>query len=494
MTQQTVFSFPGIPAVESATMTIRNGVQPGVCIVKTPPQRLFQPEVGDVRFSCGARSVVFRNCMVESASLEVQSRQMWSLRILDRRWKWRYGSISGRFNIRQQNGQIRDGSERTAQQLATRLLQAMGETRFDVSALPAHLRPAVNWNFSNPAAELQKLCDVAGCVITLGLDDRVRILRKGEGPPLNLYGVERHGSFALRSSLRPDELTLVGGATVFQDSLALEAVGLDTDDCVKPLDQLSYKPSNGWGAGAYESMADVAGGEARNRALESVWKWYRVKNDDEGGLKIQGLDQRLDSYEQILPLQDTLLEQDDAGQPAPAYVTGSFWSRSHAYTNTADTTRYNGAFRIDRSQGIVKFAAPVLKLATTHRFEPASLRLTTTFPVRLQPEAGYLRRTRTLRLPGNRLYTAAEVIERPEMFHAVKATDNGGVQNNAAAFDRAASRVLATVAKRYEAQPAAEIHYAGLVPTPLTGATTQVIYSTGPEGAFTQAVQGQHEV
>jgi len=491
MSQQTLFSYPGITAVESATMTVRNGIQPGVCVVRTPPQRLFQPEAGDIRFSCGATSVVFRNCMVESATLEVQTRQLWHVRILDRRWKWRYGSISGAYNIRQQNGAIRDGSERTPQQLATLLLQSMGETHFEVSALSADLRPAVNWSYQNPAAELQKLCDLSSCVITLGLDDRVRIQRAGEGPPLNVYGVERNGSFALQNNLRPDALTLVGGASVYQDSLALEAVGLDTDDLVKPLDQLSYKPAAGWGAGAYESMADVAASDARQRAIQSVWKWYRIKNRDQGGFLINRIEQRLESYEQILPLHDTLLEPDSNGRPAPAFVSGEFWSRTHTYTNTTGAARYNGRFSLDRQRGIVKFATPVLKLGPAGRFEPAELKLTTTFPLRLTPEGGFQRRTQTLRLPGARLHTKAEVIEQPQLFHAINCTGSGPVQDNAAAFDRAASQQLAAAAQRYSVQPTAEIHYAGLAPTPLTGATTEVTYSTGPDGALTQARQGE---
>jgi len=470
-------------------MTVRTGIQPGVCIVRTPPQRLFEPTTGDVRFTCGATGVVFRNCMVESATLEIDRGQLWSVRILDRRWKWRYGHISGAYNIRQRNGRIRDGSERSLPQLAALLLRAMGESQCDTAALRTDLRPAIAWDYSNPARELRKLCDLSGCVITLGLDNRVRLMRAGDGPPLPVLGVERNAAAGVQSSLRPDALTLAGGPTLYQDALELEAVGLDTCDQVKPIDQLSYKPAAGWGGSAYESMADVAAGGARNRALQTVWKWYRVKNREDGRFAISQIEPVLDSYVQILPLRSTLLEADASGRPAPAYVTGEFWSRSHAYTNTAAGTRYNGRFRIDGDQGIVKFSSPVLKLGASQNFAPAVLKLVTTFPARLTPEGGFHRRIYTQQLPGARLNTRAEVVHHAELFHTVDTTSGSAPLDNAADFDRAARLLLTAAAAKYQPRTAAELHYAGIVPAPLSGATVQVTYSTGPQGAFTHAIQ-----
>ena len=42
----------------------------------------------------------------------------------------------------------------------------------------------------------------------------------------------------------PGALLLVGGPTVFQDDLPLEAVGIDLDGTIRPINELSYAPVN----------------------------------------------------------------------------------------------------------------------------------------------------------------------------------------------------------------------------------------------------------
>ncbi|MCX8092493.1 MAG: hypothetical protein N3I86_16450, partial [Verrucomicrobiae bacterium] len=58
--------------------------------------------------------------------------RVYRVRIQDRRWKWRFGQISGEYNVRRDDNQQNFllGTARNPQQLARLCLDAMGEQNY----------------------------------------------------------------------------------------------------------------------------------------------------------------------------------------------------------------------------------------------------------------------------------------------------------------------------------------------------------------------------
>ncbi len=251
--------FTGIEHIESARMTIGQGVQPSVCTITTVPHSSGVPEFGDLTWSFGPVTFTFKDCFLNRAPLRVdESGQKWTMQILDRRHRWKFGYISGHYNRRDPAGEVIKDSEKTPQELLKLLFEAMGEQNPDVSRVPDNGRPEVLWDYATPALELNSLCDTLNCRVILGLDNRAKVWPIGQGELLP-EEFARNLSVEAAFVQRPDVLKLVTAPIRYQDTWQLEAVGLDTDGEIKPIDDLSYKPANGWGVGSPWSMMHITG-------------------------------------------------------------------------------------------------------------------------------------------------------------------------------------------------------------------------------------------
>ena len=257
---QAVATFPGIAQIFSASMTFSAGVSPSFCLISLPPQQDFEIKPGTLTFTYGGTKIEFPDCIIDSSSLEVgPAGQIWTLRILDRRWKWAYGSTEDsdsfrtRFNIRLANGEILEGAKElqkdtrySPRRIAKILYSAMGEkkpTEDQIKALPdSEPWPELEFVDANPARALADLCDSLGCRVVLKLDNKVWICKVGEGANLPDGGLAMNVGFGLKLNLRPDEIRVVGSPITYQAKFVLEPVGKDADGIIKPIDKLSYKP------------------------------------------------------------------------------------------------------------------------------------------------------------------------------------------------------------------------------------------------------------
>ena len=162
--------FPGLTNyIKTVTMPMIHGIAPGVGSITAVPFAGFANTVGDLVLTYDSTTIRFRDCSIVNPSLKggANSPRMWSLSVLDRRWKWKFGEVSGRYNSLRPDNDLDERTEKTPRELATLLLDAMGEENYDISALPDTARPHVNWYFANPALELQNLCDSLGCRVIL---------------------------------------------------------------------------------------------------------------------------------------------------------------------------------------------------------------------------------------------------------------------------------------------------------------------------------------
>lgn len=272
--------YPGIKQIVSASYSRSHGITPDVCQIEMAPQSLdpsdadytpiepdgflvFQFDAESVGVnSLGNRStkttqILLQGCRPDKAAVRrTANSRTWSIPIYDRRWKWKFGSFSGHWNVKK-NGVIEARKERTARQLADMCLEAMGEQRYDTKPLDQledtkglpyrkRVRPEVHWDRIPPAQALNELVTPLGYRVCLGWDDRVRICKYSEGALLPEEDLMTAGFDAALPEV-PDSITVVGGITYHETLWELEAVGLDLDGEWKPIDHLSYTPSEKYG-------------------------------------------------------------------------------------------------------------------------------------------------------------------------------------------------------------------------------------------------------
>lgn len=508
---QGIASFPGLPDITRASMTFSHGISPSAALVTLPPIGGLRAEPGDLVFSFADVRVRFRQAVIDRASLRVDgSGQRWTLRIFDRRWKWKFGKIEGKYNVRKANGELDPETEKTPQELAKLLLEAMGERGFEVNRLPNNARPFSLWKSANPAQELAKLCDKLTCRPVLGLDDRVTIWPLGEGRNLPANGVEMNAGFGIDAKQRPDSIEVNCGETKVQSKLKLEAVGIETDGSIVAINDLSYMPAGGWEQespfvfGGVTAKYEQGGKqlEARDLALRSVWRMYRIKEQASGGLAIPGSKEEIKSTDQYLPLDGVLNEtergDDGIERDKPAFVEGVFQggdpgaADTDEKLNSSSGTVYQGGFQLDRENGVVQFSEPVFKLSGDGKFSEAELYLTTRYGVVDPKTRTRNRHTVERKLPGKKADTGPMILNHPEIVLKIIVTygKNNGVKQtltNRAKIEKEANHYLDAAAKALEADPATDIQYGGIVPISPDGAIQQVSFSVGGGPATTRA-------
>lgn len=263
--------YPGIQKIVSASYSRSHGITPDVCQIEMAPQPLSSSEEGYTPIEpdgyllfqfdeytngavTGRTQILLQGCRPDKASVRKSATsENWTIPIFDRRWKWKFGSFSGHWNIKK-NGVIEPRKERTARQLADMCLEAMGEQRYDTRALDdlekqprlayrGKVRPEVHWDRIPPAQALNDLVTALGYRVCLGWDDRVRICKYGEGALLPTEDLMTAGFDANLPEI-PDSTTVLGGISMHEAMWELEPVGLDLDGDWRPIDHLSYAPKD----------------------------------------------------------------------------------------------------------------------------------------------------------------------------------------------------------------------------------------------------------
>jgi len=268
-------TYPGIKQIVSAEYTRAHGIEPDVCMIEMAPQSLnssdsdyipieaegyllFQFDEYNNGSLTDRNQILIQDCRADKAEVKrSESSEVWSIPVYDRRWKWKYGSFSGHWNIKK-NGVIETRTERTAYQLAEMCLIDMGDTGYDINSLKQleksqslpyreKVRPEVHWDRIAPAEALDQLVTSLGYRVCLGWDDRVRICKYGEGALLPTEDL-MSGGFEEDLPEIPSSITVVGGISMHESLWDLEAVGLDLDGEWKPIEHLSYRPEgeHGW--------------------------------------------------------------------------------------------------------------------------------------------------------------------------------------------------------------------------------------------------------
>ena len=278
--------FPGINQIVDGSIDFTTGITPSRATLTIAPQANFTAQIGTLQFFDGNVDLTWPNARIDTQSFERNSQGLiWRLQILDRRWMWQSwgggGIVFGGANLCNDDGSLIEATRKTPQEIATACLQAMGETNYDVSQLPNDDLPEILWDGALPASMLQELCEQYGCHVVLSLDNSVKICVVGQGNDLPLDYSVMTNSLSMSIPAMPNRIAAVCAPDLFQCDLMLEAVGIENDGLgtIKPIDQLSYKPSGGWGAvdpQDFGEVLDAKGNKAWRLAKKSVYRYYRV--------------------------------------------------------------------------------------------------------------------------------------------------------------------------------------------------------------------------
>lgn len=497
-------SYPGLTTYLSASMTLTTGADPSLCVIQMLPQVEPLDPVGDLTFAYNTTEFTFRDCVVVDVSSRLTtSGHTVTVTIADRRYSWKFGYITGKYNQRSRDGVAFIGQQKTARELCAILLEKCGEPNVDLQYVPTDVYPTVEWDYSNPAAELNSFLDAQNLVVSLGTDDIVRIWPKTVGNDIIDDETTLSPSYSIIAKSRPKSVTVVGDRIQVQCRFDLQPVGLDVDYSVKGIDSLSYRPNQGFLDPWYH--LDVSDDDARKLALQSVYRWYRIAGvTGFGGLYDIPQIGILNGPENIHLLSykiDQARGDDGVVRALPAEIIGEYFNMRASADNTIGNREpYDGSFSIDPDTRLVKFGQPILRLANS-QWTAAPIKLETSFNVVARdgetmrytlvrnlnaPFSLRQRDTLVVRLPELRLairqqYEDEQDPESNQPNRPIAVLDNRGhVEGNATLQ---ADRIIATITDT----SGLDVEWAGLKPISPDGAIKQVTWRLGAGPTTTRA-------
>jgi len=503
---QAVVSYPNLEGVRGGSIVWTVGIEPSVIQIDVVPRDTVPDQSGDLTLSYGSTVVTLPNCKIDSGSIQRRGQRIIGLRFLDRRWMWRdTGEITGRYNLRDEGQNLITKLEKTPQELAALLFEAMGESSFDVGRLPNDARPQKEWVGANPARELDELCESLGCVVVLGLDNVPRIKLIGQLDSLLPTSKLITPDEGLDSAEIPDSILVIGGITKYQGIWNTEAVGKDTDGSIVPIDQLSYTPSTGWEnespKGFYNVLQEF-GRDAQSLAREWVFRKYRITSALDSILSRSGdvpeTWLRRSERDEALPIHDTKLSLvshitgglQTVEKPEGAVVRGQFWDGSPDFENTASKELYEGSFSIDRETGIISFNDPVYRVTGVNAIEnyQAALTLETTYSLRNTDSEVWRRERFELQVRAEPIGTGPFVVRRDDLvrthrldytFGDAQLIDSVVDADNIDTVRSEMQFVAESTAAQFVDKPTSTLSYSGIVPIDLDGAVRQVSWRWG---------------
>ena len=369
-------TFGTFPAI-SLDGKITRGTTPDTWRIRLCHDAAINAYAGTLRFVSDAGAVTLVNCIPDLSTLRTEHRdgkREYSLLLRDRRALWPGKPISGRHNKRYRDNSIDGNTQLNAQYIAALALGAAGESGLGAS-LPATY-PDIDWDRTPVNKAIDELLSLLPGHVCRDTDDKYSIKTTGQGDGIDTGWPAIIPDYLARVENGPRKIRVKCGKTWYGCRLGLEAVGIDTDGKYKPINLLSYRPANGWEKEWPSLFSGVAAGMDRQRAFESVFRCYRVKENQtfpfsEGNMYLQDLDD-LDLFPDRLVFQPV--------EPPPAYVTGTFYPLGDHPYNTANCPNVACDWVFDKVNRLIKLEYPIFKMGDC--IQAADLQLHTAFHLR----------------------------------------------------------------------------------------------------------------
>lgn len=490
---QLIVTFANVAQPRKLIVPTATGVTPQPWVMWAIPQLTQIDPIGTLFFTDGVISLTLPSCKKRKEEVVYGTKgPMLKITGVDRREFWHGKAIDGRYNIRDAEGEIIQSTEKTPQQLAQLLFEAMGEPFANVSALPNSDRPEVNWECAPAASELEELCSRYACVPGLDISTNTAgIFVESQGSPLpnNLDVRWFHETL---SGVLPNRIEACAGYVQIQSKLQLEPVLEDTNGEFQTADDVDYAPDGGW-AGNVSDLEDPLQPDNPNFSEENrarakqLWKLWRVVGFADGSLdpQIEGL-LPVNDVGELLPLSDRLLARyhaEDGEVGRDAYLVGTA-SLGHdpdtPAANTDEGTRIPVEFTIDGETGIIKTSVPVPKTDDLE-FAAADLWVVCTHMIRHPDLHQYTRYVRFLQPGGvGGVYTARRPDIIPQFVVEYGTGENHtvvqGVTDNADAVNQLLDDEIALHVARLSPQLATVVEYNGVQPISPDGAIGYVLW------------------
>ena len=362
-------------ATVSGGVSLTPGIDPDTfTITVAPPIAEKLDREADLTIDDGVNDpIVFQGCRAAEGSLNYSpTGRSASFIARDRRWKWGYAlPIFGEYNRRDEEGNL-VGTQKSSQELATLLLDQLGETGYDVTGLDAADNPYVQWEYAHTATALSDLASRSGASIVLRTDNTVKIYAANTG---ETETTEEPIEEVRRQRIidKPENVILVGGRSRYQVYLELTAVGYDpsVEGWVDMETGPSWKPSGfpGYYTGFEDAITDE---EDRKAAKLTAFRCYRLPSSITLGIYTLNVSDAMRYWtDEIVETENVTSAfglETEKRRKAP-YVYGKHWTEayySNPWANRSDTgSRVDVDFTIDKRRGMIWFSEPV-------RYESAS--------------------------------------------------------------------------------------------------------------------------
>ena len=518
------FAFGNVTGVQQFSMTRSRGIQPGTIqfVVPVVPQIPYGKSA-PVIISDGIRNMTFPDCLLQSVDIDYSNGYRYMVTLLDFRWKWSYGQLSGEYNTIR-GGMIVPATRKKPQELAKLCLAAMSVSRFDITQLPNDTYPEVTWDTEHPAAALESLCSSLGCTICPQIDGSVSINKNGVGKKLPIVqGAEMRES--IKFGQIPDDVYISASATVWEVSLDLsipwalerekKTLGTVPVESIVPFNNATYTPLGGWGNEDPVTFGNVGKPSDskkererfRSMARDSIWRMFGFKFP----FNLPGLPFPITNINQLV-FHDDLLAQFTIAYVSPSqgtvtelrrqkpFVYGQYYDRKDTGSNNVEKFShewdnnprliYPGGFSVDKDRGIIVMADPVYfydKSPTAkERFSEPNLFLRTAISVK-DPTTGEYFREVYKKPTGFRNNTKPLWVKRSDLRREInvdpvtsKPIKDGGDN------EETLKKELAKYAK-YELDKLETVNpiqgtYTGFIPIELDGCVEQVSYEISDSG------------
>jgi hypothetical protein len=443
---------------------------------------------------------------------------------MDRRWKWKFGWVRGRYNVRQTKEPLVLRNEKKPKELLELLLKEMGETKWKMVDIPNDTRPFVDWDEPATSA-IQRLLEELNCRIWLDpVTNLVTIGKSHVGMQLPINQLVMSDTVTIHAPDCPP-MKFLSGPALWQDDLELEAVAECPDtNSVKPLAEVQYIKNPPIGGNLHLLEPPFFGNlpeQYRTTAQKCIWRWYRVKEPIEVSIGNKK-NFKINNRWQILPLQKTALESEKHGAPVvvqypwekeeirkPAIVIGKFDGEKIVATPEPTFTdsrrgklaKWMHGFTLDAERGIVQLGG-VCKLTdqATAKTGPAELYLRVGFGIRDKTTEAWDRWSKEWKPQMKTMDTPVHIVARQDvqLLTFMQWPDHGFPAQptffcSEKYVEEQADFYLKQELQRFVLETPGQRKYAGLVFYPLDGAIQQVTWDIDLSGRCTTILSRNRE-
>lgn len=483
-------TFGTLNKIKGMVFTLSRGVTPSVFTIYMKPQDNLDEGVQTLTYGTGNNLLSLSGCVLSQAFVRKnydRKAPIWAVTGLDRRWQWKFCTISGDYNRRKPDGTLDTSTQKTPAELATLIGGALFET-IDVSRMPSGVFPRVQWKNQRADLALQALCDYVACEVILNpVNNKVEIWPLGSGQSIQtgLTEIRPQYRFFPRSDI-PSRVEVHGGDSLYQHKLQLRTVLRNQNG--------DQKLITNWEGLAYAavptespwSFQDISTTANRENAYEGYFREFRVTGQSDGSTQVPGCPIAVTKIDQYLLNDFTLSNEKDLEgyyRPLPYYLSGDYYAYTDLPNNTSNA-RFTGDSRLYPERRIIKTDYPVFKLDASGKYSEPAFYLNTSYRVR--DSAGQVVHiVRSGNVGGS---GGALILRRPELYATYTSTTNTEAQANTEA-----DAYVQIFSQKYASPQASEITYAGMYGGSTDGRVAQIRWDILPTLGVRTSVYENYE-